>query len=116
VAIDRNELGEWLREQGYMLITREQAARAEQALDGVVLWDDHRRALAKADTELAELRARVEQLATTGLALLDALGDHGVPPVRGPVGPIAAAAAEFRAVLDGDATPADREDHDDGRG
>ena len=63
--------------------------------------------------ELDELRARVEQLETTGRALLDALGDHGVPPVRGPVGPIAAAAAEFRAVLDGDPTPADREDPTD---
>lgn len=56
--IDRAELDRWLREHDYALVTREQAARLEGA-SGVVPWDEHRRALAKADADLDAARARV---------------------------------------------------------
>ena len=61
MAIDRTELDRWLRDRGYALVTREQAARMERG-PGVVPWEDHRRALAKADAELGELRVRIAQL------------------------------------------------------
>ena len=69
--IDRVELDQWLREHDYALVTREQAARLEGmlGLPGVVPWDAHRQALAKADAEIdlqadliVDLRARVAEL------------------------------------------------------
>lgn len=113
--IDRAELDQWLREHGYALVTSEQVARMERMVEGgAVPWDEHRRALAKADAELVGLRARMAQLETTGRALLAAavlsVVIHGyereVPVYEVSTGVL----DEFRAVLDGNATPADRED------
>lgn len=156
--IDRGELDQWLRERDYALVTRADAARLEGALGlpGVVPWDEHRRALAKADTELAGLRARVAQLEddrgrilaaergsrlsferardaqarmairldecraraaqfeTAGRALLDGaarMTDGFDQPAHYELD--AAVIDEFRAVLDGNATPTDREDPTD---
>lgn len=54
-----------------------------------------------------EKEARLAQLETTGRALLDAIGQSGY------TGDVVAEAAEFRAVLDGNATPTDRENPTD---
>ena len=71
--IDRIELDQGLREHDYALITREQAAQTERIRNGpgVVPWDEHRRALAKADAEIAKLRSRVARLEAAGRELVD---------------------------------------------
>lgn len=54
----------YCRAQDYTLITREQATRFERITNGpgVVLWDEHRRALASTDADLRTALARVAEL------------------------------------------------------
>lgn len=91
--IDRDELDRWLREHDYTLITREQARIFDGP--GVVPWDEHRRALAKADAELAALRAAVQTIrGEVDHADRQGYWSMDVGPVRDALGAVSASGSE----------------------